>query len=87
MLCFVVSIYRHVSYLVLYTIIGSKKLSLSESFNDLHFIKHSKGGLAWDVVSPSHRNSNRSPDIAKSHEKSNIEMVLILFLILIKIIN
>lgn len=48
----------------------------------MHFVKHSKGGLAWDVVSPSHRNSpNRSPDVAKSHDKSNIEMVLILFLI------
>ncbi|XP_025200480.1 rho guanine nucleotide exchange factor 11 [Melanaphis sacchari] len=55
--------------------LGSKKLSLSESFNDLHFVKHSKGGLAWDVVSPPRQNSpNRSPDIANPCDKSHIEM-------------
>ncbi|XP_050528343.1 rho guanine nucleotide exchange factor 11-like isoform X2 [Daktulosphaira vitifoliae] len=43
--------------------VNNKKLSLSESFNDLHLVKHSKGGLAWDVVSPPRQNSpNRSPD-------------------------
>ncbi|CAH1732957.1 unnamed protein product [Aphis gossypii] len=54
---------------------GSKKLSLSESFNDLHFVKHSKGGLAWDVVSPPRQHSpNRSPDVANPCDKPHIEM-------------
>ncbi|CAH1732958.1 unnamed protein product [Aphis gossypii] len=55
--------------------LGSKKLSLSESFNDLHFVKHSKGGLAWDVVSPPRQHSpNRSPDVANPCDKPHIEM-------------
>jgi len=59
-------------------IIGSKKLSLSESFNDLHFVKHSKGGLAWDVVSPPRQNSpNRSPDVANPCDKPHVDMVII----------
>ncbi|XP_060844001.1 rho guanine nucleotide exchange factor 11 isoform X7 [Rhopalosiphum padi] len=55
--------------------LGSKKLSLSESFNDLHLVKHSKGGLAWDVVSPPRQHSpNRSPDVANPCDKPHIEM-------------
>ncbi|XP_050433576.1 rho guanine nucleotide exchange factor 12-like isoform X2 [Adelges cooleyi] len=51
---------------------GSKKLTLSESFNDLHLVKHSKGGLAWDVVSPPRRNSpNRTVDVASPSDKLN----------------
>jgi hypothetical protein len=58
-------------------ITGSKKLSLSESFNDLHLVKHSKGGLAWDVVSPPRQHSpNRSPDVANPCDKPHIEMVM-----------
>ncbi|XP_025425512.1 rho guanine nucleotide exchange factor 11-like isoform X3 [Sipha flava] len=54
---------------------GTKKLSLSESFNDLPSVKLSKGGLAWDVVSPPRCHSpNRSPDISSSYDKSCIEM-------------
>jgi len=63
-------------YLILICIVGSKKLSLSESFNDLHFVKQSKGGLAWDVTSPPRRHSNRSPDLANPCDKSYKEMVI-----------
>lgn len=57
-------------------LIGTKKLSLSESFNDLHFVKHSRGGLAWDVVSPPRQNSpNRSLDVPNPCDKSILELV------------
>lgn len=56
--------------------LGIKKLSLSESFNELHFVKQSKGGLAWDVTpAPSQKSSNRSPELTNSCAKSNLEMV------------
>jgi len=61
-------------------IIGNKKLSLSESFNDLHFVKQSKGGLAWDVVSPPRQHSpNRSLDVANSCDKTSADMVIIYY--------
>lgn len=58
---------------------GNKKLSLSESFNDLQYVKQSKGGLAWDVVSPPRQLSpNRSPDAVNPCDKSNLEVVILI---------
>jgi len=58
-------------------IIDNKKLSLSESFNDLHFVKQSKGGLAWNVISPPRRHSpNRSLDVANPCDELSTDMVI-----------
>lgn len=71
------------SYFI-FIITGSKKLNLSESFNDLDFVKHSKGGLSWNVVSPPRQHSpNRSPDVAIQCDKPHIEMVILLLFIFI----
>lgn len=59
-------------------IADNKKLSLSESFNDLHFFKQSKGGLAWNVISPPRQNSpNRSLDVANQCDISSTDTVII----------
>lgn len=74
--------YKYKNYIYLKTSVTGKKLSLSESFNDLHYVKHSKGGLAWDLVSPPRRHSpNRSPDTPNPCDKSNIDMVIYFFFI------
>ncbi|VVC42474.1 Hypothetical protein CINCED_3A018960 [Cinara cedri] len=55
-------------------LIGNKKICLSESFNDLHFVKQSKGGLAWELK-PSPRHSPNRSDVSNSCDESKNELV------------